>query len=532
MLASVARARPAAAAAAAAATAAARVAGMATVAAGVPKVKNFIAGEFVDSKTDAWIPLHDPATNKVIAQVPESTPAEMEAAASAAAEAFKSWREVAVQQRVRVFFKLAQLVRDNTEALAALITKEQGKTLADARGDVFRGLEVVEHACSVPSIIMGETAENLAANVDTYSYRQPLGVSAGITPFNFPAMIPLWMFPMSNACGNTFLLKPSERDPSTSMLLAQLAAEAGLPKGVLNVIHGAHGAVNFICDHPAIRTISFVGGNAAGQYIHERGSRNGKRVQANLGAKNHAVIAPDADKEATLNALTGAAFGAAGQRCMALSVAVFVGESQKWIPELKERAAKLKVAPGHFPDADVGPLISPAAKTRAESLIAAGVAGGAGVLLDGRNPKVPAGYEAGNFLGPTILTGVTPSNPAYKEEIFAPVLVTMGVDTLDDAIALVNSNPYGNGTAIFTTNGAVARKYQHEVDAGQVGVNVPIPVPLPFFSFTGSRASIRGDVNFYGKQAVYFNTQVKTITSAWKFSGAATKVATHMPTLG
>lgn len=307
---------------------------------------------------------------------------------------------------------------------------------------------------------------------------------------------------------------------------------AGLPKGVLNVIHGAHDAVNFICDAPAIRAISFVGSNRAGEYIHDRGSRNGKRVQANLGAKNHACISPDADKESTLNALTGAAFGAAGQRCMALSVAVFVGESRSWIPELAERARKLKVAPGHFADADIGPMISPDALKRAETLIAEGVAQGAKLLVDGRKPAVPAGYEKGNFLGPTILTDVKPGNIAYKEEIFGPVLVTMGVETLDDAIALINANPYGNGTAIFTTNGAVARKYQHEIDVGQVGINVPIPVPLPMFSFTGSRASIRGDVHFYGKQAVSFYTQTKTITSNWRYAGETVKLSTSMPTLG
>jgi len=286
---------------------------------------------------------------------------------------------------------------------------------------------------------------------------------------------------MANVCGNTFVMKPSERDPGAAMILADLAQQAGLPAGVLNVIHGAHDAVNFICDSPAIKTISFVGGNAAGEYIFARGTAKGKRVQSNLGAKNHGTILPDADKESTLNALVGAAFGAAGQRCMALPVAVFVGESRKWIPELKERAAKLKVAPGHMPDADIGPMISPEAKRRAEHIIAESVKQGATLLLDGRGPKVPAGYEAGNFLGPTILTGVDAANIAYREEIFGPVLATVEVDTLDQAIELVNANPYGNGTAIFTGSGAAARKYQYEIDVGQVGINVPIPVPLPMF---------------------------------------------------
>lgn len=491
-----------------------------------------INGKFVDSKTDRWIPVHDPANNEVVSLVPQCTQAEMEEAAENAAQTFKTWSQVPVQQRARIFAKYAQLIRDNMDKIASHITKEQGKTLADARGDVFRGLEVVEHSVTVPSLMLGETAENLSANIDTYTYRQPLGVCAGVTPFNFPAMIPLWMFPMGNVCGNTYLLKPSERDPGASMYLAELAMQAGLPAGVTNVIHGAHDAVNFVCDHPSIKAISFVGGNKAGEHIFDRGTKNGKRVQANLGAKNHATILPDCDKDATLNALVGAAFGAAGQRCMALSVAVFVGNTKEWIPEIAERAKKLKVAPGHFPDSDIGPMISPEAKRRAEEIIEKSVKNGAKLVLDGRNPKVPAGFEKGNFLGPTIIQDVTADNIAYAEEIFGPVLVTVAVDTLDDAIAFINKSPYGNGTAIFTTSGAAARKYQHEIDVGQVGINVPIPVPLPMFSFTGSRASIRGDINFYGKGAIQFFTQIKTITSNWKYVPEVTKLSTAMPTLG
>jgi malonate-semialdehyde dehydrogenase (acetylating)/methylmalonate-semialdehyde dehydrogenase len=345
------------------------------------------------------------------------------------------------------------------------------------------------------------------------------------------------MFPLANTCGNTYLLKPSERDPGASMLLAELAQQAGLPHGVLNIIHGAHDAVNFICDHPSVKAISFVGSNQAGEYIFDRGTKNGKRVQSNLGAKNHGVIMPDADKEGTLNALVGAAFGAAGQRCMALSVAVFVGESQKWIPELAKRAANLKVGPGHMSDVDVGPMISPAAKQRAIAIIEQAVKQGAKLEMDGRKPVVPQGYEKGNFLGPTILSHVTPSNAAYTEEIFGPVLSIVSVDTLDEAIKMINKNPYGNGTAIFTQSGAVARKYQHEIDVGQVGINVPIPVPLPQFSFTGSRASIRGDPsNFYGKTGIQFFTQTKTITSNWRMpsneTGMSLKASVTMPTMG
>jgi len=456
----------------------------------------------------------------------------MNAATDAAAKAFQSWRDVPVQQRVRVNLKFQQLIRDNMETLAGLITKEQGKTLADARGDVFRGLEVVEHACSAGTLMMGETVENLATSVDTYSYRQPLGVVAGITPFNFPAMLPLWMFPLATACGNTFVLKPSERDPGAAMLLAHLAQEAGLPPGVLNVIHGTHNTVNFICDNPKIKAISFVGSNPAGEYIYDRATKLGKRVQANLGAKNHGVICPDADRESTMNALVGAAFGAAGQRCMALSVAVFVGESKNWIPDIIEKAKKLNVGPGHMDGIDIGPMISPAALQRAHNIIAKAESQGAKILLDGRNPTVPKGYEKGNFLGPTLITQANPGNPAYDEEIFGPVLTCITVDTLDEAIQLVNANKYGNGTAIFTNSGSNARKYQRDIDVGLVGINVPIPVPLPMFSFTGGRGSIRGDINFYGKSGVHFYTQIKTITSSWRYNEAAVKLTTAMPTLG
>jgi len=427
-------------------------------------------------------------------------------------------------------FNLQQAIIKHTDDIAKIIVKEQGKTFADAKGDVFRGLEVVEHTCSTASLMMGETLENVSRGMDTYSYRQPLGVCAGITPFNFPAMIPLWMFPLGIACGNTYILKPSERNPGASMLLAKLAQEAGVPDGVLNVIHGSKDTVNFICDHPAIRAISFVGGDTAGRYIHERGTRNGKRVQANMAAKNHATIMPDADREKTIDQLVGAAFGASGQRCMAISAAVFVGESQNWISEIAARAKKLKVNEGLQSGADLGPLTSPQAKQRVLSLIQSGVDEGAKLVLDGRNITVP-GYEKGNFLGPTILSDVTPNMKVYQEEIFGPVLICLKANTLDDAIQLINNNPYGNGTAIFTTSGAAARKYQHEIDVGQVGVNVPIPVPLPFFSFTGSRKSFIGSTHFYGKMGIDFYTQTKTITSNWR-DDRSEGVSTSMPLLG
>eukprot|EP00741_Cyanophora_paradoxa_P011167 tig00020554_g10787.t1 len=406
---------------------------------------------------------------------------------------------------------------------AACVTKEQGKTLADARGDVTRGLEVVEVACGMSSMSMGETVENGGAADAALSQ----------APFNFPAMIPLWMFPMAVTTGNTFVLKPSRR------CRTRRCCSRGWPRrrpapGVLNIIHGTHDAVNFICDAPDIKAISFVGGNKAGEHIFARGTATGKRVQANLGAKNHGVIMPDANREQALNAVVGAAFGAAGQRCMALSTLILVGEAQSWLPELVQRAKALRVNAGHEPEADVGPLISPEAKKRVSDLVEGGVKAGATLALDGRGVVVP-GYERGNFVGPTILANVTPSMECYTEEIFGPVLCVMRADTIDEAIGIINANPYGNGTAIFTRSGATARKFQHEVDAGQVGVNVPIPVALPFFSFTGSRGSIRGDLHFYGKQGMMFFTKTKTITSLWRSEDDVTsdlRARTSMPLLG
>lgn len=496
-----------------------------------PTTKLFLDGKFIDSKTSDWIDLHNPATNEVITRVPKSTKAEMNAAVDSCKNAYETWSRTTVLTRQQIMFKFQNLVKTNLEKIAANITLEQGKTFEDAKGDVMRGLQVVEHCCSITSLQLGETMPNIARDMDTYSYRIPLGVTAGITPFNFPAMIPLWMFPMSLVCGNTMVMKPSERDPGATMMLMQLANEAGFPPGTVNVIHGAHDSVTFICDNPDIRAISFVGSDQAGRYIYERGSKNGKRVQSNMGAKNHGVIMPDANKEATLNSLVGAAFGAAGQRCMALSTVIWVGEARKWIPEVIERAKKLKVNAGMEPGADLGPVTSPAAKKRIIELVTKGKDEGAEVLLDGRNITVP-GYEKGNFVGPTILHNVQPNMTCYKEEIFGPVLCSMEADTLDDAIKIINSNPYGNGTAIFTTNGATARKFSDKIDVGQIGVNVPIPVPLPMFSFTGSRASFLGDTNFYGKQGVNFYTQVKTISQLWRAEDAeGAQSATNMPVM-
>ncbi|OHX18236.1 methylmalonate-semialdehyde dehydrogenase (acylating) [Chromobacterium amazonense] len=479
----------------------------------VPNIKLLIGGEFVESQTTEWRDIVNPATQEVLARVPLATADEVNAAVAAAKEAFKTWKKTPIGARARIFLKYQQLIRENMKELAAILTAEQGKTLADAEGDIFRGLEVVEHAANIGTLQMGEYAENVAGGVDTYTVQQPLGVCAGITPFNFPAMIPLWMFPMAIATGNTFVLKPSEQDPMVTMRLVELALEAGIPKGVLNVVHGAASVVDAICDHPDIKAVSFVGSTKVGTHVYQRATLSGKRAQCMMGAKNHAIVLPDANKEQALNQLTGAAFGAAGQRCMALSVAVLVGEAQQWIPELVAKAKGLKVGPGKD-NPDLGPVISCAALDRVKSLIARGVEEGAKLELDGRGVKV-AGFDNGNFVGPTIFSGVKPEMAIYHQEIFGPVLCLMAADTLDEAIAIINANPNGNGTAIFTQSGAAARKFQEEIDVGQVGINVPIPVPVPLFSFTGSRASKLGDLGPYGKQVVAFYTQTKTVTSRW-----------------
>jgi malonate-semialdehyde dehydrogenase (acetylating)/methylmalonate-semialdehyde dehydrogenase len=484
----------------------------------VPTVKLLINGEYVESQTTEWRNVVNPATQEVLARVPMATQAEVDAAVASAKTAFKSWKKTPIGARARIFLKLQQLIRENMKELAALLTAEQGKTLADAEGDVFRGLEVVEHAANIGTLQLGDYAENVAGGVDTYSVLQPLGVCAGITPFNFPAMIPLWMFPMAIATGNTFILKPSEQDPLVTMRLAELALQAGIPAGVLNVVHGGEQVVNAICDHPDIKAISFVGSSKVGTHVYNRASLNGKRVQCMMGAKNHAIVLGDANKEQTLNALAGAAFGAAGQRCMALSVAILVGEARNWIPDLVAKAKSLSVGAGKD-NPDLGPLVSCAARDRVETLIQSGVEQGAKLELDGRSVRVP-GFEHGNFVGPTIFSGVKREMSIYQQEIFGPVLCLLEADTLDEAIELINENPNGNGTAIFTQSGAAARRFQENIDVGQVGINVPIPVPVPLFSFTGSRGSKLGDLGPYGKQVILFYTQTKTVTSRW-FDDAA-----------
>ncbi|XP_057978207.1 methylmalonate-semialdehyde dehydrogenase [acylating], mitochondrial-like isoform X2 [Malania oleifera] len=525
-----------------------------------PRVPNLIGGKFVDSQSFASIDVVNPATQTVVSQVPITTSEEFRAAVFAAKRAFPSWRNTPITTRSRIMFKLQELIRRDIDKLVMNITSEHGKTLKDAYADVFRGIEAVEHACGMANLQRGEFVSNVSNGIDTYTIREPLGVCIGICSFNFPAMIPLWMFPIAITCGNTFILKPSEIAPGASMILGELAVEAGLPNGVLNIVHGTNDIVTILCDDDDIKAMSFVGSSTDGAYIHARASAKGKRVQSNLEAKNHAIVMPDASMDATLNALVGAGFGAAGQRCMAFNTVVFVGGSKLWEGKLVERAKALKVNAGSEQDADLGPVISKKAKEQICRLIQIGVESGARLVLDGRNIVVP-GYEHGNFIGPTILFDVSTEMLCYKEIIIGPVLLCMQVDSLEEAINIVNKNRYivnffllgalnihtskyvfclcskyspiyryGNGASIFTTSGITARKFQTEIEVRQVGINVCIPVPLPIFSVTGSKASFAGDQNFSGKDGIHFYTQIKTVAQQWEDIPTEDGVSLQMPT--
>lgn len=481
-------------------------------------IHHFINGKPYASKSTQWRDVTNPATQEVVARVPFATEEEVNLAVASAKEALKKWRNSSLASRMRIMLKFQALVRENTPKLAELISREHGKTIPDAEGEVGRGLEVIEHACSITSLQLGEFAENVATGVDVYNLLQPIGIGAGITAFNFPVMLPCFMFPISIACGNTFVLKPSEQDPSSTMYLVELAHQAGIPAGVLNVVHGGPDVANMICDHLDIKALSFIGSTHVGTHIYRRASEAGKRVQAMMAAKNHCVVLPDADKDQAINNLLGSAFGAAGQRCMANSVAVLVGKAKEWLPELATKTKALKVGPGIDREADLGPLVNKAAKERVVKFIDSGVAQGATLLVDGRNLKV-SGYENGNFVGPTLFSDVKRGMDIYEQEIFGPVLCVVCVDSLQDAIEFINANPNGNGTSIFTSSGWAARKFQNEIDVGQVGINVPIPVPVAYFSFTGSRASKLGDLGPNGKQAITFWTQTKTVTARWFEAG-------------
>ena len=473
-----------------------------------------INGEFVASQTREWIPVTNPATQAILCEAPAATADEMAQAIAAAKTAFESWKEVPVSERARLMLRYQALLKEHQEEIAEILSQETGKTFEDAKGDVWRGIEVAEQAANIASLMMGETVENVARSIDTHSWTQPLGVCAGITPFNFPAMIPLWMFPLAIAAGNTFVLKPSEQDPMTPNRLVELFLQAGAPPGVLQLVHGGKEQVDTLLTHPDIKAVSFVGSVPVGQHVYRTATDHMKRAQCFAGAKNHMVIMPDANKNQVINSLVGASCGAAGQRCMAISVAVFVGDSKAWVDELKDEFANIRPGAWNDPQAAYGPQISPQAKQRVLTLIKQGKEEGATCLLDGSDCTVE-GLPDGNWVGPTLFTDVTPDMAIYREEIFGPVLCCVTVDSLEEALALVNNSPYGNGTSIFTASGAAARKYQHEVEVGQVGINVPIPVPLPFFSFTGWKGSFYGDQHAYGKQAVRFYTETKTVTSRW-----------------
>lgn len=483
-------------------------------------IPNFISGQPIESESQRISFVYNPATGEQTKQVKLSTTAEMENAISAARDAFPAWSQLSPLRRARILFKFKTLLEENFDELARLISNEHGKIYSDSIGELTRGLEVVEFATGIPHLLKGEFSANVGRGIDSFSMMQPLGVVAGITPFNFPAMVPMWMFPIALACGNTFVLKPSEKDPSLSIRLAELLKEAGLPDGVFNVVQGDKEVVDVLLKDPRIQAVSFVGSTPIAQYIYETGSKYGKRVQALGGAKNHALIMPDADIETTANALLGAAFGAAGERCMALSVAVTIDNDyadaliQNLVPKIKG----LHIGPGVLPEGeqenDMGPLISKAHLEKVSGYIDQGVSEGAKLVVDGRNYKVK-GYENGYFIGGSLFDNVTPEMTIYKEEIFGPVLAIVRAKNYQEAIQLINEHQYGNGSAIFTSDGDAARQYSHDVKAGMVGINIPIPVPMAFHCFGGWKASIFGPLNAYGPDGVRFYTRMKTVTSRW-----------------
>jgi malonate-semialdehyde dehydrogenase (acetylating) / methylmalonate-semialdehyde dehydrogenase len=494
----------------------------------VRTIQHWIGGSPATGASTRSGPVWNPATGEQQARVLLAGPSDVDSAVTAATKAYEDWRDSSLSRRTSVLFAFRQLVHARIDDLAALVCDEHGKVLSDARGEVQRGLEVVEFACGIPQLLKGDYSDQVSGGVDSYSFRQPLGVVAGITPFNFPVMVPCWMHPVAIACGNTFVLKPSERDPSASMLIAALWQEAGLPDGVFNVVHGDKVAVDAILDDPRIAAVSFVGSTPVARYIHERASASGKRVQALGGAKNHAVVLPDADLEFAAGHLTAAAFGSAGQRCMAISAAVVVGEAGDALVEaLRAKASAVKVGPGRDPDSEMGPVVTREARDRIVGYVDG--ADGATVVVDGRGLVVD-GYENGFFVGPTVLDHVTAGMAAYRDEIFGPVLVVTRVDTLDEAIAFVNANPYGNGTAVFTASGESARRFQREVSVGMVGINVPIPVPMAYHSFGGWKDSLFGESHVHGPEGVRFYTRAKVVTARWPHVEHPVAASYHFPT--
>ncbi len=476
----------------------------------------FIGGEWTTVSGVPTVPVHNPSIGEVIAETPLCGAEVVDQAAMAAAEAFLKWSETPPVERARVLFKLKVIMEDRFEELAEIVTREHGKTMAEARGDVRRGLENIEYACGAPGLLMGESLENVARGIDCDSIRQPLGVVAGITPFNFPAMVPLWMWPMAIACGNTFILKPSEKVPLTAIRIAQLAEEAGLPPGVLNIVHGGREAVDAILRHPTIKAISFVGSTPIAKYIYETGIAHGKRVQAAGGAKNFVLIMPDADVSNTATGLVESAFGCAGERCMASSTAIAVGRAAETIlPSLTEAVSQIRVGPtDRDPSAQMGAVITREHADRVCDLITRVSDEGAKPLTDGRTTKVSSAPN-GFFVGPTLLDHVQPEMVTMKEEVFGPVLNVVRMESLDAAITLANQSPYGNGAAIFTRSGKAAREFRHRIQAGMVGINIGVPAPMAFFSFSGWHASFFGDLHVQGREGVAFYTQQKVTTSRW-----------------
>ncbi|MHA4869816.1 CoA-acylating methylmalonate-semialdehyde dehydrogenase [Duganella sp. PWIR1] len=484
-------------------------------------ITHYINGVNVDTQSGRHADVFNPALGEPVAKVALGTAEDVDAAVRAAEQAFPSWSATPPLTRARVLFKYLQLCQQHTDEFAAMITREHGKTFADAQGEVARGIEMVEFAVGIPQMLKGEFTDQISRGIDAWSMRQSLGVVAGITPFNFPVMVPMWMFPVAIACGNTFILKPSERDPSPSLLHARLLKEAGLPDGVFNVIQGDKVTVDAILDHPVIQAVSFVGSTPIAEYIYSRGCAAGKRVQALGGAKNHMVVMPDADMEMTVDALMGAAFGSAGERCMAISVVVAVGDAgDKIVDALAKRTAALKVRDGMAGDAEMGPVVTSAAKQRIERLIGEGVEQGAKLVVDGRDLKVP-GRENGFFVGGTLFDHVTPDMTIYKEEIFGPVLCMLRSPDVGSAVELINRNEYGNGVAIYTRDGGVAREFVRQIQVGMVGVNVPLPVPMAFNSFGGWKRSLFGDHHAYGPEGVRFYTRHKAVMQRWPNTASA-----------
>jgi len=477
------------------------------------RISHWIDGRVVPGGSGRAGQVYNPATGEAAAQVDFASVEEVDAAVSAAAAAFPAWRALSVSRRAELFFRIRALLDEHRDDIARILTREHGKVHSDALGEVARGLEVIEYACGIPSLLKGEFSEQASTGIDVYSIRQPLGVVAGITPFNFPAMVPMWMWGPALACGNTFVLKPSEKDPSASLYVAALLKEAGVPDGVFNVVQGDKVAVDALLEHPGVSAVSFVGSTPIARYVYENGTTAGKRVQALAGAKNHMIVLPDADIDMAADAAVSAGYGSAGERCMAVSVVVAVGEvADPLVGAIKERAAGITVGDGSSPDSEMGPLITGQHREKVASYLDSGAEQGAKVVLDGRE-SAPEGD--GFFLGVSLLDEVTPDMGCYRDEIFGPVLSVVRVDTYEEAVRLVNENPWGNGTAIFTRDGGVARRFQFEAQAGMVGINVPIPVPVAWFSFGGWKASLFGDLHAYGPESVSFYTRGKVVTSRW-----------------